>query len=85
MSAALSTLRILDRSDHEIDRPTNVFVGGGDESVDELVAGVERGIYVSAFNYCRILDPKTMVVTGLTRNGTFLIENGRITAAVSNM
>jgi predicted Zn-dependent protease len=65
--------------------PTNVFVGGGDESVDELVAGVERGIYVSAFNYCRILDPKTMVVTGLTRNGTFLIENGRITAAVSNM
>jgi predicted Zn-dependent protease len=65
--------------------PTNVFVGGGDQSVDELIAGVERGIYVSAFNYCRILDPKTMVVTGLTRNGTFMIENGRITGAVTNM
>ena len=65
--------------------PTNVFVGGGTRSVDELIAGVERGIYVSAFNYCRILDPKTMVVTGLTRNGTFMIENGRITDAVTNM
>jgi predicted Zn-dependent protease len=65
--------------------PTNVFVGGGDQSVDELIAGVERGIYVSAFNYCRILDPKTLVVTGLTRNGTFMIENGRITDAVTNM
>ncbi len=65
--------------------PTNVFVGGGDRSVDELIAGVERGIYVSTFNYCRVLDPKTMVVTGLTRNGTFMIENGRIADAVSNM
>ncbi len=65
--------------------PTNLFVGGGDRSVDDLIAGVERGIYVSTFNYCRILDPKTMVVTGLTRNGTFMIENGRITDAVTNM
>ena len=65
--------------------PTNVFVGGGDRPVDRLIEGVERGLYVSTFNYCRILDPKTMVVTGLTRNGTFMIENGRITGAVANM
>ncbi len=65
--------------------PTNVFVGGGDSAPDELIAGVEWGIYVSMFNYCRILDPKTMVVTGLTRNGTFMIENGKITDAVTNM
>ncbi len=65
--------------------PTNVFVGGEDSAPDELIAGVERGIYVSMFNYCRILDPKTMVVTGLTRNGTFMIENGKITDAVTNM
>ena len=65
--------------------PTNVFVGGGDQSVEELIASVDRGIYVSTFNYCRILDPKTMVVTGLTRNGTFMIENGRITDAVTNL
>jgi predicted Zn-dependent protease len=64
---------------------TNVFVGGGASPVGDLIAGVERGIYVSTFNYCRILDPKTMVVTGLTRNGTFMIENGRITDAVTNL
>ena len=64
---------------------TNVFVGGGHESVDALISGVERGLYVSTFNYCRVLDPKTLVVTGLTRNGTFMIENGKITGAVSNL
>jgi len=64
---------------------TNIFVAGGDRSVDELIADVERGIYVSTFNYCRILDPKTMVATGLTRNGTFMIENGRISGAVTNL
>jgi predicted Zn-dependent protease len=84
-SGAVSTGNNVTGSENWGPIPTNVFVGGGDESVDELIAKVERGIYVAAFNYCRILDPKTMVVTGLTRNGTFLIENGRITAAVSNM
>lgn len=63
----------------------NVYVGGGEKSVDELVAGIDRGIYVSTFNYCRVLDPKSLVVTGLTRNGTFMIENGTIGHAVTNM
>ncbi len=63
----------------------NMFVGGGDTSVDDLIAGVDRGIYVSTFNYCRVLDPKSLVVTGLTRNGTFMIENGEITNPVTNM
>lgn len=62
-----------------------MFVDGGDRSEAELIAQVERGIYVATFNYCRILDPKSMVVTGLTRNGTFMIENGKITGAISNM
>jgi predicted Zn-dependent protease len=53
--------------------------------VDEMIAAVERGLYVSTFNYCRVLDEKTLVVTGLTRNGTFMIENGRITGAVTNL
>jgi len=65
--------------------PVNLFVGSGGETVDELIAGVEHGIYVSTFNYCRVLDPKSLVVTGLTRNGTFMIENGAITGAVSNL
>ena len=62
-----------------------MFIDGGTDTEEDLVAGVERGIYVATFNYCRILDPKTLVVTGLTRNGTFMIENGRITGPITNM
>ncbi|MCZ7532231.1 MAG: metallopeptidase TldD-related protein [Acidimicrobiia bacterium] len=63
----------------------NLFFGEGTWSEEDLIAHVERGIYVSTFNYCRVLDPKTVVVTGLTRNGTFMIENGAITGAVTNL
>jgi predicted Zn-dependent protease len=65
--------------------PTNVFMGGGDASVEQLVAGMTRGLLVSELNYCRVLDPKTMVTTGLTRNGTFLVEDGAIVRAVKNL
>lgn len=63
----------------------NMFFGEGSATEDELIARVERGIYVSTFNYCRVLDEKSLVVTGLTRNGTFLIENGAITGALTNL
>lgn len=65
--------------------PTNVFVGEGGRTVDDMIASVDRGLFVTTFNYCRILDPKSQVVTGLTRNGTFMIENGAITGAVTNL
>jgi len=65
--------------------PGNLFLAGGDQSPEELVADVERGLLVTDFWYTRILDPKTQVVTGLTRNGTFLVEKGRITGAVRNL
>ncbi|HMC51971.1 MAG TPA: TldD/PmbA family protein [Acidimicrobiales bacterium] len=65
--------------------PTNLFFGPGDQSVDDLVGGVERGLLVSDFWYIRFLDPKTQVVTGLTRNGLFLIEGGHVTRAVRNL
>ena len=62
-----------------------MFLEEGETSVEEMIASVERGLYVSTFNYCRVLDPKALTVTGLTRNGTFMIENGRITGAVTNL
>lgn len=68
--------------------PTNVFIGdgaGGGSEQDALVASVERGLLVHDFWYTRVLDPKTLVVTGLTRNGVFLIENGQVGPAVSNL
>jgi predicted Zn-dependent protease len=63
----------------------HVVVQPGTDTVADMIAAVERGVYVATFNYCRILDPKSQVVTGLTRNGTFMIENGAITGAVTNL
>ena len=65
--------------------PTHVFLEPGDSSVDQMISSIDRGLYVATFNYCRVLDPKALNVTGLTRNGTFMIENGEITGAVTNM
>jgi predicted Zn-dependent protease len=65
--------------------PSNLFFGGGDESPEALVGAVERGLLVTDFWYNRILDPKTQVVTGLTRNGLYLIEDGRVTSPVQNL
>jgi predicted Zn-dependent protease len=64
---------------------TDLFLGGGDASPDELVGGIERGLLVTDLWYNRILDPKTQVVTGLTRNGLFLVEDGRVIAPVQNL
>ena len=58
---------------------------GGDRGEDALIAGVERGVYVVDFWYTRILDPRTQVVTGLTRNGVWLIEDGRFARPIKNL
>ena len=64
--------------------PTNLFLKGGDTSFADMLRGVDRGILVTRFNYNRILDPKTTVVTGLTRDGTFLVERGEIVKPLQN-
>ncbi len=64
---------------------TEVDGPAADSSVTDLVAGVERGILVSDFWYTRMLDPRSVSFTGLTRNGTWLVEDGRITRPVSNL
>ncbi|MEV6526916.1 metallopeptidase TldD-related protein [Longispora sp. NPDC051575] len=56
-----------------------------DDSVGGLVAGVRRGLLVTDFWYTRVLDPRSLVVTGLTRNGVWLIEDGVITRPVQNL
>jgi predicted Zn-dependent protease len=63
----------------------NLDLGAGDRSIEQLVAGVERGVLVTDFWYTRILDPRTQVVTGLTRNGVWLIEDGKIVRPVTNL
>jgi predicted Zn-dependent protease len=57
---------------------------GGSKTVDELVAGCDRGILVTHFFYTNILDPRTVLMTGLTRDGLWLIEKGKVVRAVKN-
>jgi predicted Zn-dependent protease len=55
-----------------------------DPAAASLVAGMERGVLVTDLWYTRVLDPKTLVLTGLTRNGVWLVEDGKITTPVQN-
>ena len=64
--------------------PGGLKMVGGTKSTEELVAGTERGILVTHFFYIRFLDQRTVLLTGLTRDGTFLIENGKITRSLKN-
>ena len=67
-------------------RPTNlVLVGGGEAGEEGLCAGVERGIYVTRLWYTNILRPEDTAFTAVTRDGTFLIEDGRVTSRVADM
>lgn len=58
--------------------------GGSAASTEELVKGVKRGLLVTRFWYNRMLEPQTVMITGLTRDGLFLIEDGKVTAPVAN-
>ena len=64
---------------------TNLYLNPGSSTKEEMISDVKRGIYINEFWYCRVLDPITQVVTGLNRNGSFLIENGKITKPVGRL
>jgi PmbA protein len=64
--------------------PMNLVFGGGDSSIDQMVASTERGLLVTRLWYIREVDPYEKVMTGMTRDGLFLVENGRVTGAVRN-
>jgi predicted Zn-dependent protease len=59
-------------------------VDGGAGSIDDLVAGTERGLLLTCLWYIREVDPQTLLLTGLTRDGVYLVENGEVTGAVNN-
>jgi len=64
--------------------PGGWTLDGGPTSRDELIKGVKRGVLITRFWYLRSLDPQTILATGLTRDGTFLIESGEIRGPVNN-
>jgi predicted Zn-dependent protease len=65
--------------------PLNVRVEPGDAGLDEMVAATERGLLVTRFHYSNVVQPLETVITGMTRDGTWLIEGGRVTGPVKNL
>ena len=65
--------------------PLNVFMAPGEATLDEMVQSTEHGIYITRFWYTRPVEPRAVVITGTTRDGTFLIENGEIAYPVKNL
>jgi len=63
----------------------NLFMAPGKTSEEQIIAGVERGIYVTKIHYPGIVEPVSTVMTGMTKDGTFLIENGRLTKPIRNL
>ena len=64
--------------------PTSVKMVGGTTSVDDMIKSTPRGVLVTRLWYLRQVDPRTILFTGLTRDGTFLIENGKLTKSIKN-
>jgi predicted Zn-dependent protease len=64
--------------------PLNLEMAAGGTSEADMIASVDRGIYVTRFHYVNVEDPMKVVLTGMTRDGTFLIENGQLTRPVRN-
>jgi PmbA protein len=65
--------------------PINLFMKAGESSLGEMIQSVRRGIYVTRFHYTNVVEPMKAMITGMTRDGTFLIEGGEITRPVKNL
>ena len=59
-------------------------MSGGTASIEDMIKSTPRGVLVTRLWYLREVDPRTILYTGLTRDGTFLIERGKITKAIKN-
>ena len=65
--------------------PTNMVMAAGDTPMDELVGGLDRGLLVTRFHYTNPVHSKKVIITGMTRDGTFLVEGGEIVGPVRNL
>ncbi|MHB8598462.1 MAG: TldD/PmbA family protein [Ktedonobacteraceae bacterium] len=65
--------------------PTQTMMAAGDASMEELIKGVDHGIYITRFHYTNPVHPVKTLLTGMTRDGTFLIEHGELTHPIKNM
>jgi len=65
--------------------PINLFLAPGSSTLEDMIQSTKRGVYVTRFHYTRPVEPTKVVITGMTRDGTFLIENGEIACPVKNL
>jgi PmbA protein len=65
--------------------PLNMVMSAGGTARDDLIGGLDRGLLVTRFHYTNVVHPKLAIVTGMTRDGTFLVEDGKIVAPVRNL
>jgi PmbA protein len=64
---------------------TNLFMATGEHTLEEMIATTDRGLYINRFWYTRLVHPRDCVITGMTRDGVFLIENGELAYPVKNL
>jgi predicted Zn-dependent protease len=65
--------------------PLNLVMKSGNESLSDMISKTERGIFVTRFHYTNVIDPLRLTFTGMTRDGTFLIDQGKITKGIKNL
>jgi PmbA protein len=65
--------------------PINLFMRKGESSLEEMIRSVRKGIYVTRFHYINVVEPMKAVLTGMTRDGTFLIEEGEVKRPIKNL
>ncbi|MGB2782742.1 MAG: TldD/PmbA family protein [Atribacterota bacterium] len=65
--------------------PFNTVMKEGDNTIEEMISSTKKGVYISRLHYVNILNPMSIQLTGMTRDGTFLIEDGKLVRAIKNM
>ncbi len=65
--------------------PLNLFLQSGEATKEEMISSTKRGILVTRFHYTNVVEPMKTIITGMTRNGTFLVEEGKIKSPVKNL
>jgi predicted Zn-dependent protease len=65
--------------------PLNAVMAAGSTPREELIGGLDRGLLITRFHYTNVVHPKLAIITGMTRDGTFLVEGGRIVGPVRNL
>jgi predicted Zn-dependent protease len=74
------------KMDHDpVPRPGSLIMEGGTATTADMIASIKRGVLITRLWYIRTVDPRTLLLTGMTRDGNFLIENGRVTRPALNL